>query len=206
MSSEPTNGIRDCANFPRLVWVVPVILLVGGTSPLPDGYHTFTRMVTCGVAAAIALSGFRDRPVSQWAVPFALVAVLFNPFIPIHLPRQTWVYLDLGAAAMFAAHLVFVRCAPYTLRARRVFRRLMNLGALLALLALVAAMGYALLVLLGCAVEMTKPELLTIREVQFLPWAIGGGFFVVFGSGVLIYYLLKIVQKISQRPGEGKAA
>jgi hypothetical protein len=79
----------------------------------------------------------------------------------------------------------------------------MTLGALLAL---ALAMGYALLVLLGCAVEMTKPELLTTREVQFLPWAIGGGFFVVFGSGVVIYYLLKIVQKISQLPGEGKAA
>jgi hypothetical protein len=104
---------------------------------------------------------------------------------------------------MFAAHLIFVRCAPYTLRARRVFRRLMTLGALLALL---AAMGYALLVLLGCAVTMTKPELLTAQTVQFLQWAIGGGFFVVFGSGVLIYYLLKIVQKISQLPGEGKAA
>jgi hypothetical protein len=186
-----------------MVWVVPAILLIGATSELPDGYHTFTRMITCGVAAVIALGGFRDRPVSQWAVPLALVAVLFNPFIPIHLPRQTGLYLDLGAAAMFAAHLIFVRCAPYTLRAQRVFRRLMTVGALLAL---VAAMGYALLVLLGCAVTMTKPELLTPQTVQFLPWAIGGGLFVVFGSGVLIYYLLKIVQKISQLPGEGKTA
>jgi hypothetical protein len=74
-------------------------------------------MISCGVAAVIALGGFRDRPVSQWAVPLALVAVLFNPFIPIHLPRQTWVYLDLGAAAMFAAHLFLyvarrTRCVP----------------------------------------------------------------------------------------------
>src|SRR5690348_18344084 len=54
MSSEPTNAIHGCANFPRLVWVVPAILLIGATSELPDGYNTFTRMITCGVAAVIA--------------------------------------------------------------------------------------------------------------------------------------------------------
>jgi hypothetical protein len=29
--------------------------------------------------------------------------------VPIHLDRQTWFYLDVGAAAVFVAHLVFVR-------------------------------------------------------------------------------------------------
>ncbi len=46
------------------------------------------------------------EPVSP-SVP--LIAVLFNPFIPIHLNRVVWFYLDLGAAAAFLAHLVLVR-------------------------------------------------------------------------------------------------
>ncbi len=97
-------------SIPRLVWLVPVVLLVVANSHLPYGYYTFMRIVTCGIAAVIAVVGFRDRPVVQaWSVLLALVAVLFNPFIPVHLARQTWFYLDLGAAAVFVAHLIFVR-------------------------------------------------------------------------------------------------
>ncbi len=97
-------------SIPRLVWLVPVVLLVVATSHLPYDYYTFMRIVTCGSAAVIAFVGFRDRPVVQaWSVLLALVAVLFNPFIPVHLARQTWFYLDLGAAAVFVAHLFFVR-------------------------------------------------------------------------------------------------
>jgi hypothetical protein len=97
-------------SIPRLVWLVPVVLLVVAASRLPFGYYTFMRIVTCGIAAVIAFAGFRDRPVVQaWSVLLALVAVLSNPFVPIHLDRQTWFYLDLGSAAVFVAHLVFVR-------------------------------------------------------------------------------------------------
>jgi hypothetical protein len=97
-------------SIPRLVWLVPAILLIVATSHLPYGYYTFTRIVTCGIAAIIAFVGFKDHAVSHvWTVPLALVVILFNPIIPIHLTRQTWVYLDFGAAAVFAAHLLLVR-------------------------------------------------------------------------------------------------
>jgi|HubBroStandDraft_6_1064221.scaffolds.fasta_scaffold345458_2 hypothetical protein len=97
-------------SIPRLVWLVPVVLLVVATSRLPYGYYTFMRIVTCGVAGVIAYAGFRDRAVDQaWSVLLALIAVLFNPIVPIHLDRQTWFYLDLAAAAVFVAHLIFVR-------------------------------------------------------------------------------------------------
>ena len=97
-------------SIPRLVWLVPAILLFIAPLHLPYGYYTLTRVVTCGVAAIIAFVGFRDHPVRQiWAIPLALVAVLFNPFIPIHFSRHTWFYLEFGAAAVFGAHLFLVR-------------------------------------------------------------------------------------------------
>lgn len=97
-------------SIPRLVWLAPAILLIVATSHLPYGYYTFTRIVTCGAAAIIAFAGFKGHPVNQvWAVPLVLVAILFNPIIPIHLARQRWIYLDFGAAGVFAAHLLLVR-------------------------------------------------------------------------------------------------
>lgn len=98
------------ASIPRLLWIIPVLLLVIATWRLPYGYYTFTRIVTCGVALLIAIVGFQERPtVHAWSLMFVGMAVLFNPFMPIHLNRTMWFYLDLGAAAIFVAHLVLVR-------------------------------------------------------------------------------------------------
>jgi hypothetical protein len=96
--------------IPRIVWVVPALLLLIAVWRLPYGYYTFTRIVTCGVSVLIAVAGLQERPVVQvWSFPLLAIAVLFNPLVPIHLSRATWFYLDLGAAAIFVLHLVFVR-------------------------------------------------------------------------------------------------
>jgi len=97
-------------SIPRVLWVVPPVVLVIATARLPYGYYTFTRIVTCGAAAIIAFVCFQARPIIQaWSALLALVAILFNPIIPIHLNRSTWFYLDLIVAAVFIAHLFFVR-------------------------------------------------------------------------------------------------
>jgi hypothetical protein len=76
---------------------------------LPYGYY-ITHIVTCGSAALIAIAGFRARSSAQaWSDPLSLIAVLFNPIVPIHLNRSAWFYLDLGAAGIFITHLIFVR-------------------------------------------------------------------------------------------------
>jgi len=97
-------------SLPAFVWIVPAIILVVAIARLPYGYYTFARIVTCVTAVLIAVLGFKEPPVIQAAsIPLILVAVLFNPFLPIHLARGTWFYLDLVAAGVFLAHLVLVR-------------------------------------------------------------------------------------------------
>ena len=97
-------------SIPQLVWVVPACLLLLAISRLPYGYYTLTRIVTCGVAVLEAVVSVPERPVVQmWSFPLLVVAALFNPLVPIHLNRATWFYFDLGAAAIFILHLVFVR-------------------------------------------------------------------------------------------------
>lgn len=97
-------------SIPQIVWVVPACLLLIAIWRLPYGYYTLTRIVTCGVAVLIAVASVPERPVVQiWSFPLLAIAVLFNPLVPIHLNRATWFYFDLGAAAIFILHLVFVR-------------------------------------------------------------------------------------------------
>jgi hypothetical protein len=93
-------------------------MLIIAVAHLPYGYYTLTRVVTCGIGVIIAYTGFRGSPTVQlWSVPIALIAALFNPVVPIYLHRQTWFYIDLGAAAIFVLHFVFVRWKASNTRA-----------------------------------------------------------------------------------------
>jgi hypothetical protein len=96
--------------IPWWLWLIPIALLVLATAKMPYGYYTVTRIVVCGFAALFAFVAWKGGAVSRvWSAIFGLLAVLFNPFIPIYLSRGTWFYFDLLAAAAFTAHLVFVR-------------------------------------------------------------------------------------------------
>jgi hypothetical protein len=102
--------MSDLKSIPWWVWLIPIALLLIAIERMPYGYYTFTRIVICGFAALFAFVAWEDSLVSRlWSAIFGLLAVLFNPLIPIYLSRGTWFYFDLLAAALFAAHLLFVR-------------------------------------------------------------------------------------------------
>jgi hypothetical protein len=101
-------GLRE---IPRVAWVVVATALLIAMMRLPYGYYTFNRILTCGFCTLIAILSFRDTGTAgkTWAVVFVIIAVAFNPFIPLRLSRLTWPYLDLGAAITLGAHLLFAR-------------------------------------------------------------------------------------------------
>jgi hypothetical protein len=97
-------------SIPWWLWLIPIALLLIATARLPYGYYTFTRVVVCGFGAFFAFAGWEGGSAARvWSVVLALLAVLFNPIFPIYLHRGTWFYLDIGAAAIFATHMLFVR-------------------------------------------------------------------------------------------------
>jgi hypothetical protein len=97
-------------SIPWYVWLIPVALLLIATARLPYGYYTLTRIVICAAAALFAYAGWNEGQVARsFSVLLGLVAILFNPIIPIHLSRNVWFYLDVAGAAVFAAHLIVVR-------------------------------------------------------------------------------------------------
>jgi hypothetical protein len=92
------------------LWLIPIVILLIAVARVPYGYYTFTRIVVCGSAAFLAFSSWADGGLNKgWAVIFALIAVLFNPLIPVYLKRETWIYFDFGVASIFAAHLGLAR-------------------------------------------------------------------------------------------------
>jgi hypothetical protein len=102
---------------PITVWIVPVILLtvailvgINGTR-LPYGYFTFMRIVIFFAAGCIAAIGFRDGK-QLWATVFILIAVLFNPFIPVEMKKDDWLIFDIITVVVFVAHAAFGRLLP----------------------------------------------------------------------------------------------
>lgn len=65
---------------------------------LPYGFFTFLRIVVCGVAICVAIQ-VRDSVVAL--IGLLIVAILFNPLVPIYLPQQAWRIIDLATAAAF---------------------------------------------------------------------------------------------------------
>ena len=100
--------------IPRIIWLVCAVLLVMAVLRLPYGYYSFLRIVICGAAALIAVAGLTEeiQPHLAWTAIFILIVVLFNPIVPIRLHRSIWFYLDLMAAGVFTAHLIFCRNKP----------------------------------------------------------------------------------------------
>jgi Family of unknown function (DUF6804) len=93
-------------SVPWWLWLVPIVLLLVATGRMLYVYYAFTRIVVCGFAAFLAYSGWKSGSVSRvWSTILGLVAVLFNPIIPIYLTRKAWYPLDIGVATIFAAHL-----------------------------------------------------------------------------------------------------
>ena len=102
--------MSDLKSIPWWVWIIPTALLLVAMARLPYGYYTFTTLLVCGIAAWFATVGWNDRQVSRmWSVGFALIAVLFNPIIPVSLKRDAWLYLDILTAVAFLVHLGMAR-------------------------------------------------------------------------------------------------
>ena len=107
--TDRSTAISD-KTLPKVLWIVPAVILIVAVFPLPYGYYTFTRIITCLACAVLAYSAYQSRPPAfSWSAAFVLLAVLFNPVIPIHLTRGVWMGLDVGAAAIILAHFTLVR-------------------------------------------------------------------------------------------------
>ncbi|WP_020604998.1 DUF6804 family protein [Spirosoma spitsbergense] len=65
---------------------------------LPYGYFTFLRIVVCSTAVYAAIR-LKDSTIPFLAL--LMVAILFNPLIPVYLPKLTWRIIDLAVAAAF---------------------------------------------------------------------------------------------------------
>ena len=87
-----------------MIWIflIPIALLLIGLADLPTGYYTLVRIVVCLVSALSCYLSYKsDEKIGIATVTFAVLAILFNPIIPIYLQdKGIWTVIDIVAATL----------------------------------------------------------------------------------------------------------
>ncbi len=94
---------RVGVNKESSIYFIPVILLMAAIFfHLPYGYYTFLRVIVFGFSCLSAYRSFaRDQQLNVITVVSLVVAVLFNPFVPVYLTRDVWRIADVVTALWF---------------------------------------------------------------------------------------------------------
>jgi uncharacterized protein DUF6804 len=77
-----------------IAWLVAAVMLVlAVTGRHPYGFYTLLRWICC---AAFAYSAFtaHDGNRVAWVWIFGVLAMLFNPIVPLDFQRDTWQMID----------------------------------------------------------------------------------------------------------------
>jgi hypothetical protein len=85
----------------KVLFLLCAGLLLIGMADLPIGYYTLLRIVvTIGAIAALVQEFKGDF--NFWVIAFGVVAIIFNPLIPVYLhSKNGWQPIDLSAAVLF---------------------------------------------------------------------------------------------------------
>jgi hypothetical protein len=67
---------------------------------LPIGYYTFLRIIVT-IGAIVIIVKELENGFNFWVISFGIIAILFNPLIPIYLNKEAWILLDVIAAVLF---------------------------------------------------------------------------------------------------------
>ena len=77
-----------------------LLLLLAILSGWPYDFYILLRWVIF-VSSIIVALGFYKSKLTAWTFVFSSVAFLFNPIIPIHLAKSSWVLVDFVSAILF---------------------------------------------------------------------------------------------------------
>lgn len=85
----------------KVIWYIAAGMLFLGAVSMPSGYYDLLRFAICGAGAFAAFTNYEDNN-QGWAIAFGIIALIFNPFIPLYIyDKFTWMVLDIIAGILF---------------------------------------------------------------------------------------------------------
>lgn len=91
----------------KLPAIVCSILLFLALAKLPIMYYTFLRITVTIVSALIVVEQYKKVTINFWVVAFVIIALVFNPIMPVYLYKRTlWMPVDVLAGLVFLGYSV----------------------------------------------------------------------------------------------------
>ncbi|MFZ4414662.1 MAG: DUF6804 family protein [Bacteroidales bacterium] len=85
----------------RYLLLICAGLLILALADLPIGYFTFLRIVVIIGAIGVIINEI-ENGLNIWVIIFGLIAILFNPIIPIYLnDKSVWMPIDIISSILF---------------------------------------------------------------------------------------------------------
>jgi hypothetical protein len=85
----------------KVLYLICAAVLFIGIANLPVGYYTFLRIVVTVGSVMVFYREIRHG-FNFWVIIFGLLAVLFNPIIPVYLnEKSAWIPIDFIAGVLF---------------------------------------------------------------------------------------------------------
>ena len=96
-------------NFVTMLLLIATGMLILAIPPIwPYGYYTLLRLVVSGVAVYAAYVGY-NLDLRTIPVILGIIALLFNPVIPIHLTKEIWTVINIIVAIVFLIIMFILR-------------------------------------------------------------------------------------------------
>jgi len=89
--------------------IAAVLLFIGLIPNLPYGYYVFLRWAVCILCGLQMTAIAHDKSNRGWLWAFAVIAVIFNPLIPIHLKKDVWQVVDFCTGVVLLISLIIYR-------------------------------------------------------------------------------------------------
>jgi hypothetical protein len=88
--------------YKKIVSIVAIamLLLAIPSGIWPYGYYQILRWVVAGAALFILWIAYNFKK-QAWIWIMGVIAILFNPIVPINLVKETWLVIDFIAAGLF---------------------------------------------------------------------------------------------------------
>ena len=86
-----------------IIFLIPGFLLIA--APLisfPYGFYTFLRLtISISAGFIIYLRNKKVKRIDTISIIFAIIVILYNPFITIHLTREIWMPINFISAIVY---------------------------------------------------------------------------------------------------------
>lgn len=94
-------------NF-KTIRLIAAGMLIFAIIDLPYGYYIFLRIIICILSCFTAYVALVSDK-KPWIWIFGVIAVLFNPIIPIYLDKEIWTVIDIIVAIIFAVSVIKIK-------------------------------------------------------------------------------------------------